>query len=413
MRVMRSVADFYQDCLSNAEQQAPLDLLLLDAVGCVLAEDVVADTDHPAANVASGDGYAVRGVDVAGASGLSPVTLPVVDEIRAGVSSAAGLAAKTAVRVASGATLPVGADAVVRLEDTDQGEDRVCIRRGCESGANVRARGEDMTRGQTIVKTGTRLGPAQIAAIAAVGRSRVLVHPRPRVVVVSVGDELLEAGARPRDGHLFDVNGQALVAAANEAGAETYRCAVVPDDRTALRRTIDDQQMRADLIITTGGLSHGSGNTVRETLGALGTVRFDKVAASPGAMLGVGTVSMEGDEDAREIPIFCLPGDPVAAQVCFEVYVRPALRKMQGWKKLNRPSVNAAITETLMSPLGVRQFVRVRISGDPSRGYQVRPLGDPAATWLSALAGSNALAVIPEDVTNVPAHSSVTCMLLD
>lgn len=410
---MRSVADFYQDCLRNADQQAPLDLILLDSVGCVLAEDVVAPVDHPSADLAACDGYAVRVSDVAGASSLIPISLPVVGAVEAGVANSSGLAPRTAVRVASGATLPVGAEAVVALEDTDQGEAEVSLRGAVASGENVRSQGEDMKRAQVVVKAGTRLGPAQIAAIAAVGRERVLVHPRPRVVVVSVGDELLEPGSSPREGHVFDVNGQALVAAASEAGAETFRAAAVPDDRAALRRTIDDQQMRADLIITTGGLSHGSGNTVRDTLGALGTVRFDKVAALPGAILGVGTVRMEGDEDAREIPIFCLPGDPVAAQVCFEVYVRPALRKMQGWKKLNRPSVNAATTEALTSPIGIRQFVRVRISGNPSSGYQIRPLGNPSATWLSALASSNALAVIPEDVTAVPKGASLTCMLLD
>lgn len=406
---MRSVADFYQDCLRNADQQGPLDLLLLDSVGCVLAEDITAPSDLPAQDISACDGYAVRAADTVAA----PVILPVVGVVEAGSANASGLAPGTAVRVASGATLPVGADAVVPLDGTDQGLAQVTVARAHRTKENIRFQGEDMRSGQVIVSSGTRLGPAQIAAIAAVGRQRVLVHPRPRVVIISVGDELLENGASARPGHVFDVNGQALVAAATEAGAETYRAAIVPDDRASLRRTIDDQQMRSDLIITTGGLSHGSGNTVRDTLGALGTVRFDQVAAAPGAILGVGTVSMEGDDDAREIPIFCLPGDPVAAQVCFEVYVRPALRKMQGWKKLNRPSVAANVTQSLTSPLGIRQFVRVRISGDPTHGYQVRPLGDPDANSLSALASSNALAVIPEDVTSVAKGQSLTCMLLD
>ncbi len=411
---MRSVADFYQDCLRNADQQDPLDLLLLDAVGCVLAEDVTAPFDHPSDNVAALDGYAVRAEDLAGVSGLSPVELPVTAEVASGQAHPSGLAPNTAVRIASGAPLPIGADTVVDLMDTDHGESTVTIAAPVTPGQNVRRRGEDMQVGQVIVKTRTRLGPAQIAAIAAVGRARVLVHPRPRVVIISVGDELQEPGAAPLEGSAFDVNGQSLTAAATEVGAETFRTTAVPDDRAALRRMIDDQLMRADLIITTGGLSHGSGNTVREALGTAGTVRFDNVAAYPGSMLGVGTVSVEGDEDdVTSTPIFCLPGDPVAAQVCFEVFVRPALRKMQGWKTLNRPSVKARATTDLKSTRGIREFVRVRIQGSPSSGYEAHPVGDPHSLWLSALAGSNALAVIPEQTTNVPEGTPLTCMLLD
>lgn len=409
---MRSVADIYQDCLSNADQQAPLDLLLLDAVGCVLAKDVVAVLDYPATNVASTDGYAVRADDVGLATALTHVDLPVTGEVQAGQAHPGGLAPSSAVRIASGAPLPVGANAVVSLDSTDQGEARVSIRTGVNVGDNIRFQGEDIKRGDVIVPKRTRLGPPQIGAIAAAGHARVLVHPRPRVVILSVGDELVEPGSTPREGSVVDINGQALVASASEVGAETFHAVAVGDDRAALRRMIDDQLMRADLIVTTGGLSHGSGNTVRETLGSHGTVRFDSVGAQPGAMLGVGTVSVDGDESSAT-PIFCLPGDPVAAQVCFEVYVRPALRKMQGWKTLNRPSVKARCTSALQSQSGVREFVRVRIQGSPSSGYEAHPVGDPKALWISALASSNALAVIPEETTEVPTGTLLACMLLD
>lgn len=409
---MRSVADIYQDCLSNADQQAPLDLLLLDAVGCVLAEDVVAIADYPASNVASRDGYALRAGDVAMATALTHVELPVTGEIRAGQAHAGGLAPNTAVRIASGAPLPIGADAVVALTDTDQGESQVSVNVGVDVGDNVRLQGEDIKQGSVVVPKRTRLGPPQIGAIAAAGRARVLVHPRPRVVILSVGDELVEPGSAPREGSVVDINGQALVASASEVGAETFHAVAVGDDRAALRQMIDDQLMRADLIVTTGGLSHGSGNTVRETLRPHGTVRFDTVSGQPGAMLGVGTVSVEGDE-ATATPIFCLPGDPVAAQVCFEVFVRPALRKMQGWKTLNRSSVKARATFALQSPAGIREFLRVRIQGSPSSGYEAHALGDPKALWISALASSNALAVIPEETTSVPEGTLLTCMLLD
>jgi molybdopterin molybdotransferase len=250
----------------------------------------------------------------------------------------------------------------------------------------------------------------------------------------------VEPGRRARPGTVFDANGHALSTAVADAGAQTFRVAAVPDERQILRQTIEDQLVRADLIVTTGGISYGSGDTVREVLGALGTVRFDNVAAWPGHILGVGTVgtSASGDRtsgpngeaggtltgggipggasdgsDGEGTPIFCLPGDPVSAQVCFEVYVRPALRHMQGWSVLNRPSVQARVDRSWYSPRGRREFVRVRLSGDPRSGYQAKVMGAPSSLLLSALAESNALAVVPEDVTNVRSGDALRCLVLD
>ncbi len=410
---MRSVAEFYQDCLQVAHQQDPLGLLLSDAVGCVLAEDVVAPQDHPATDVAALDGYAVRSTDLRAASKQNPARLTVTAEISPGDANPAGLAPAGAMRIASGATMPVGADSVVPLEHTDHGHNDVRITKPTFRGENVRARGEDVREGEKILSQHTRLGPAQIAAVAAVGKARVNVHPRPRVVFISVGDELVEPGTRFREGRVYDANGQALAAAATEAGAEAFRCAPIPDDRNALRELIDDQLMRADLIITTGGISYGSANTVREVLSPAGTVRFDQVAIAPRAMLGVGTVEPEGDVEHDPTPIFCLPGDPVAAQTCFEVFVRPALRRMLGWKQLSRPGVKAAVTQGFSSPPGVRQFVGCKLKGDPRTGYEAEVVGRPEATWVSSFASSNALIVVPEGVTNVTAGSVFTCMLLE
>ena len=188
--------------------------------------------------------------------------------------------------------------------------------------------------------------------------------------------------------------------------------ALVPDDIPAIRAAIRSAcEAGARLVLTTGGISYGSGDTVREVLGSLGTVRFDNVAAWPGHILGVGTVG--GEDGGTATPIFCLPGDPVSAQVCFEVFVRPALRHMQGWKSLNRPVVRAAVDRTWYSPRGRREFVRVRLAGDPRSGYQARVMGSPTALLLSALAESNALAVVPEDVTNVRAGDRLQCLVLD
>ena len=408
---MRSVADFYQDCIAAVDQQPPLDVQLADAVSCVLAEDVHAPFNLPVADLAACDGYAVRASDCSRAALDAPVTLPVTEEIRAGVVDPAALVPGTAIRIASGAPVPVGADAVVALEFTDHGVAEVGVRSAPAVGENIRRRAEDVAEGQVVLRSGARVGARQVALLAGVGRSRVLVHPRPRVVVLSIGDELVEPGRTARPGTVFDANGHALSTAITDAGAQTFRVAAVPDERAKLRETIEDQLVRADLVLTTGGISYGSGDTVREVLGSLGTVRFDNVAAWPGHILGVGTVG--GEDGGTATPIFCLPGDPVSAQVCFEVFVRPALRHMQGWKSLNRPVVRAAVDRTWYSPRGRREFVRVRLAGDPRSGYQARVMGSPTALLLSALAESNALAVVPEDVTNVRAGDRLQCLVLD
>lgn len=403
---MRSVADFYQDCLAAVGQQPPLDVQLVDAVSCVLAEDVKAPFDLPVADLAACDGYAVRSEDLVGATPDAPVELTVTEEIRAGDVDPAALVVGSAIRIASGAPVPTGADSVVALDFTDHGRARVAVRTQPAVGENIRRRAEDVEQGRVVLRSGTRVGARQVALLAGVGRSRVVVRPRPRVVIISIGDEIVEPGREARPGTVFDANGHALSTAVADAGAQTFRVAAVPDERQILSTTIEDQLVRADLIVTTGGISYGSGDTVREVLGALGTVRFDNVAAWPGHILGVGTVG-EGT------PIFCLPGDPVSAQVCFEVYVRPALRHMQGWTVLNRPSIQAQVDRSWYSPRGRREFVRVRLSGDPRSGYRAKVMGAPASLLLSALAESNALAIVPEDVTNVRAGDSLRCMVLD
>ena len=381
-------------------------MMLPDAVGCILAEDVAAPFDLPVADLAACDGYAVRHQDLQGASSRSPISLRVTAELRAGDIEPMANIRGGAVRIASGAPIPTGADAVVALEFTDHGEAVVEVKTCPAVGENIRPRAEDASSGQVVLARGSRVGARQVALVAGVGRHRIRVHPRPRVVILSIGDEIIEPGQAARPGAVFDANGHALSTAVADAGAQTFRVAAVPDERATLAQAIEDQLVRADLLITTGGISYGSGDTVREVLGSLGTVRFDSVAAFPGHTLGVGTVG-EGT------PIFCLPGDPVSAQVCFEVYVRPAVRAMQGWSQLNRPTVLAKVDRGWYSPRGRREFVRVKLTGDPRRGYQAQVMGKPSSLLLSKLAESNALAVVPEDVTDVQAGDAIRCMVLD
>ncbi|HLV04991.1 gephyrin-like molybdotransferase Glp [uncultured Georgenia sp.] len=403
---MRSVQEHLAACLAAVALQPPLEVVLADAVGCVLAEDVLAPRDLPPADVAGLDGYALRSAEVATASPASPVTLRVLDEIRAGSVERTRLPAGTAVRIASGAPLPVEADTVVPVEQTDRGTAKVEVRTAAGPGENVDRRAQDVRAGEVVLPAGERVGARQVALLAAVGRGRVTVHPRPRVVVVSVGDELVEPGQDAEPGQVYDANGHALAAAVHDAGAATYRVAAVPDQRGPLRDTLEDQLVRADLVITTGGLSHGSNDTVKEVLAPLGTVRFDNVAMWPGRQLGVGHI---GDGT----PLFALPGDPVAAQVAYEVFVRPAVLSMAGYTDLYRPTVTAETTTGWYSPAGRREFVRVTLAGSPAEGYRATPVGDPGRLLLSALARSNALAVVPEDVTDIAPGTRLSCLVLD
>ncbi|BAW94018.1 molybdopterin biosynthesis protein MoeA [Actinomyces sp. Chiba101] len=402
---MRTVAEHLASCLEIAQPAPPLDVVLLDAVGCVLAEDVVAEFDLPCADLAGLDGYAVRAADIRGATASEPARLDVIDAVRAGDTSSARLVPGTAMLIDSGAPLPVGADAVVPWIETDRGTQRVEVRSVVVEGENVRRRAEDVAAGTTVMPQGSRVSARQIALLAGVGRLRVKVRPAPRVVIVSIGDELVEPGSPRRDGSVYDANGHALATAVTDAGGRAFRVAAVPDELGALTETLEDQLVRADVLITTGGLSVGQGDTVKEALAPLGSVRFDAVAMSPGRQLGVGTV--EGT------PIFCLPGDPVSAQIAFETFVRPVLREIAGWQGLHRSSLPAEMTRGWASPAGRREFVPVHLTGSPSTGYRAEPTAEPGTTRLMGLARANAIAVVPEEARSVSAGDTLHCLLLD
>ncbi len=402
---MRTVAEHLAACLEIARPAAPLDVVLLDAVGCVLAEDIIADIDLPSADLAGLDGYAVMSAAVAEANEATPVSLEVMDAVRAGDVRPTRLVPGAAVLIDSGAPLPLGADAVVPWMLTDRGQSRVQVRAAVSAGQNVRRRAGDVAAGTTVLPRGSRVSARQIALLAGIGRYRVKVMPAPRVVIVSIGDELVEPG-QPRDpGDVFDANGHALASAVTDAGGRAFRVAAVPDELSALAETIEDQLVRADLVITTGGLSAGQGDTVKEVLAPLGSVRFDAVAMVPGRQLGLGTV--------EDTPIFCLPGDPVTAQIAFETFVRPVLRQIAGRRNLHRSSLPASISTGWHSPPGKREFVPVRLTGSPSRGYAAVPASPPGATRLLGLARANAIAVVPETTHTVVAGETLHCLLLD
>ncbi len=397
-----SVDEHLEDILSVVGPLSPLDLGLLDAHGCVLAEDVVAPGPLPSFDNSGMDGYAVRAADVTKAG----TVLPVVGDVAAGPASPLRVQPGLCVRIMTGAAMPAGADTVVPVEHTDGGVASVRIDRVPDLGAYVRRAGEDVKAGERVLEKGSWLGSAQVGLAAGVGRSRVLVRPRPRVVVVSTGSELVEPGTPLGPGRIPDSNSLALTAAALEAGAIAYRVGIVPDDPRRLLDTLEDQLVRADVLVTSGGVSVGAYDVVKEVLSRLGTVRFSKVAMQPGMPQGFGTIGPDST------PVFGLPGNPVSALVSFEVFVRPALRRMLGAEPLARPQVSARSTEELRSPKGKRTFVRVHL--DVKAGsYSVTPVSGAGSHLLAGMARANALAVVPEGVEKVKKGDQVQVMLLE
>ncbi|MDQ1626679.1 MAG: molybdopterin molybdotransferase [Actinomycetota bacterium] len=403
---MRSVDEHLAAILQGIEPVAPLDLQLLDAHGCILAEEVVSDVDLPPFDNSSMDGYAVRVDDLAGAGPASPVTLPVVGDVAAGSRAVYSVQHGLTVRIMTGAQIPAGAEAVVPIEWTDRGLADVNVTRAPEAGAHIRRRGEDVHRGDVVLAAGTRLGPGQLGILAAIGRDRVTVRPRPRVVILSTGSELVEPGQPTTSGQIHESNSYVLTSAAREAGATAFRVGIVPDDPHQLMDAIEDQLIRADLVLTSGGVSVGAYDVVKEVLSRLGTVSFEQVAMQPGKPQGFGTIGPDST------PIITLPGNPVSAYVSFEVFVRPVIRRMLGVEPLSRPVVRAVLGEGLTSPAERRQFARAWLDVRDGR-YVVTPVGGAGSHLVAGLAHANALIVVPEDVTELASGDAVDVMVLE
>jgi molybdopterin molybdotransferase len=308
-------------------------------------------------------------------------------------------------KVAAGAMLPAGADVVVPGVWTDGGMATVAVHAGPLAGTYVRRAGDDVAPGTTAVQVGTPIGPAQISLLAAVGRDRVQVRPRPRVAVLSAGSELVDISTPPTPGQVVDVNSYALAAAARDAGAEAYRWGILPAERRRLSEVLESQLLRSDLVLVAGTFA-SEGDPVQEALAALGPMQFSQLTMHPGPVQAFGRLGPDS------VPVICVPGEPVAALVAFEVFVRPAIRMMLGKRQLFRRTVQAIAAERLLSPLGYRQYLHGQVMRHPDGGYVVEPLGDGDEAMLARMARANCLIVIDEDVTEVAAGGLVTVMPL-
>jgi molybdopterin molybdotransferase len=432
---LTSVEDHLAEILATIVPLAPTELSLGDVLGLVLAQDVAAASPLPSFDNSAMDGYAVHVQDVAAATEDDPVTLPVVAEVAAGDTEAYALSPGTSIKIMTGAMLPHGTEAVVPVEWTDGGTARVTIRAKADYGHAIRLAGGDAKADEVLVTAGTRLRPMHVAVIAAAGHGSVLVRPRPRVAVLSTGSELTEPGAPIVPGRIWDSNSFMIAAAAREAGCLAYRQAIVRDHPDEVLPAIEDQLVRADLMITTGGVSMGGEHdVVKAALERLGTIRFRKVAMQPGMPQGFGTIAVapaqpqeerrrrrfrrdtfdvsEPGSPAREherVPIFTLPGNPVSAYVSFQVFARPAIGALQADDGLSLESVQAELTGPLRSPPGRRSFLRGVL--DRSRGH-LTPLTGQGSHQVATLGKANALIIVPEWVTQMAAGESADVLVL-
>ncbi|MCK0175668.1 gephyrin-like molybdotransferase Glp [Mycolicibacterium sp. F2034L] len=421
---MRSVEEHQRVVAGLIQAHPPVQLPIAETLGLALAEDIVAPLSLPGFDNSAMDGYAVYADDVATATDETPVLLPVAEDIPAGRTDALTLKPGTAHRIMTGAPLPAGATAVVPVEATDGATDTVAIRRPARGGQHLRRAGEDVTAGTTVLRAGTVLTPAALGLAAALGLGALTVHRRQRVLVMSTGTELVAPGTPLLPGQIYESNAVMLAAAVVDAGGEVVASTMTGDDVDAFRETLNRHAGGADLIITTGGVSAGAYEVVKDTLGAApaatsgtgaapaatsgtgaapaatsgrgGEVEFVKVAMQPGMPQGAGRVG--------GTPIITLPGNPVSALVSFEVFVRPALRAAMGFPRPDRPRRTAVLIEDLTSPHGKRQFRRGVYDAD--RG-EVTSYGPPASHHLRWLASANCLLEIGEDVAEVTAGSQV------
>ncbi|OZD11717.1 molybdopterin molybdenumtransferase MoeA [Rhodococcus sp. 06-156-3C] len=415
---MRSVEDQQTRVTAAAVAPRPVRVAISEAQGLLCAEEVVTERPLPGFDQAAIDGYAVRSVDVAHAGTdlrneddeRIELTLPVVGEVSAGSRQPIRLQPRQAVRVDTGAPLPTLADAVLPLDRTDGGHARVKVYRPVRSGDYVRKIGDDVQPGDVAVRSGTIIGAAQVGLLAAVGRDKVLVHPRPRLSVISVGGELVDTDRTPGPGQVYDVNSYSLAAAARDAGADVNRVGIVSTDPKRLREVVEGQLIRSEIVVIAGAVGGGASDSVREALSDLGDLEVERVAMHPGSVQGFGQLGRD------EVPTFLLPANPVSALVVFEVMVRPLIRIALGRRQPMRRTVTARTVAPITSIEDRKGFLRGQLMRDEETGeYLVQALGGaPGASshLLATLAEANCLVVIDPDVTEIRTGEEVDVSFL-
>ncbi|MGW0038146.1 molybdotransferase-like divisome protein Glp [Gordonia sp. NPDC003376] len=416
---MRSVEDHLTLVTAAAVAPRPVRVAISEAQGLMCAEEVVTERPMPGFDQAAVDGYAVRAVDVSLAGVEAPadleefdaggvelvdltagepmiVSMPVVGQVEPGARTPTRLQPRQAVRVETGAPMPTLADAVVPVRWTDGGESKVKVGHGVDSGDYVRRIGDDVQPGDVAVRAGSIIGPAQVGLLAAVGRARVLVHPRPRLSVISIGSELVDIDRSPGPGQVFDVNSYAIAAAARDAGADVNRVGIAERDSSRMREVVEAQLIRSEIVVICGGLGGEAGRAVVDALSDLGDLEVVRVAMHPGSVQGFGRLGRD------EVPTFLLPANPVSALVSFEVMVRPLIRIALGKRQPMRRVVTARTIGPIASAKGRKGYLRGQLMREERTGeYLVQVLGaSPTGSshLLAELAEANCLIIVEPDV---------------
>lgn len=401
-RSLYSVEEAQARIMDAIKPLPPVELPLLEAWGCILAEDVVAVCDIPTFPSSSMDGYAVRAEDIEGASPESPVALHKVGEAPIGYLPKDPVGAGETVWIATGAPVPEGSDCIAPIEEVEEDGDTIRVLKEFGPGSFVRPVGQDLRTGDVVVKAGRRLLGPELGVLSSAGFPKVLVHPKVRVAVLSTGDELIEPGATAAYGQISDANSYTLWGNLAEAGAVPIRLGIVADDEDKLRAAIMEGLAEADVFITSGGVSVGQRDVVKRILEGLGTIERYKVAMQPGAPQAFGLV--EGK------PFFGLPGNPVSVFVSFELFIRPALLQLMGHTSLTRPELTAVLEEDVAGPPEKVRYARVLVTGKPG-AWRARPTGGPASHLLATVSRANGLAIIPAGIEVAKAGDEVTVSL--
>lgn len=389
------------------EAIAPLGLEkvgILEALGRVIGEDVFARRSIPPRDNSAMDGYALRAADTRGGSADSPVRLEVIEEIPAGAVPQMRIGPGQASRIMTGAPLPEGADAVIRMEETRKEGNRVALFTEVPQGQDIRFAGEDVREGELVIPRGGIIRPAEVGMLASLGRAFIFVHQRPLVAIVATGDELVDIDEPPSPWKIVSSNSYSLAALVRECGAIPLQIGIARDCREDLLVKFR-AAMRADLIVSSGGVSVGDYDLVKDILQEVGNrMQFWKVAMKPGRPLAFGSLG--------SVPAVGLPGNPVSSMVSFEQFLRPAILKMAGHTQLFRRTVQARLGEEIAKKRGIRHFIRARIAHD-GEGYTVMTTGEQGSGILKSMVWANGLILFPEEATLLKAGETVTVQLID
>jgi molybdopterin molybdotransferase len=393
--------------LLDVRRQPALRMPLDEALGSVLAEDVVSPLDIPAWTNSAMDGYAARGEDVRGASDAKPVRLRVVEHLPAGRFPTRAIAAGECARIFTGAPLPEGADSVIRQEDTDEGAETVTIVKDRDAGVNTRRVGEDIRKGSTVLTEATELGPAQLGVLASLAVAHPLVYRRPRIAILGSGDEIVDID-QPEEilsgRKIASSNTHTLIALVRQTGGEPVNLGIAADTPDSLREHLG-RALECDLLVTTAGISVGEHDYVRAVLDELGAKqRFWKLRMRPGAPVGFGLIG--------EVPWIGLPGNPVSTMVTYELFVRPAIRKMMGHNRPFRRSVAVRMAEPISLKPKLQHFLRGIVT-EGSQGPEARLTGPQGSGILTSMARANALLVIPEGQHETAVGTTVEALVLN